>query len=120
MPDAPSSDDVIAYHRGLAWTLDDARRELMQMKRELRERVVLAARTARPGTSHLTDPIERNPATRRMVREAREKAEELAEAEGLTMGRCHFVWATQARILWDEHGIRWYSPAHMNPSTCFD
>lgn len=120
MSPTPSEDDVIAYHRGLAWSLEYARAELMNMEAELRERVLLASRTAKPGTSHLTDPIERDPAIRRKVREAREEAEHQAKAQGLTMGRCHFIWAKQAQILRDEHGINWYSPAEMNPSTCFD
>jgi hypothetical protein len=115
-----SEEDVIAYHRGLAWTLQEARWELMHMEADLRERVLLASRTAKPGTTHLTDPIERDPAIRRKVREAREEAEQQAEALGLTMGRCHFIWAKQAEILRDEHGIKWYSSAAMNPSTCFD
>ena len=92
----------------------------MHMKPELRKRVLLAARTARPGQSMLTDPIEKEPNTRRKVREAREEAEQQAAAMGLTMGRCHFIWAKQAEILRNEHGIRWYSPAHMNPAVCFD
>ena len=90
------------------------------MGAELRKRVLLASRTARPGQSMLVDPIEKDSATRGQVREAREKAEGLAEATGLTMGRCHFIWAKQAEILLDDHGIKWFSPAHMNPSACFD
>ena len=115
-----SNDDIITYHRGLAWTLEVAKWELIHMSAELRNRVLIASRTARPGQSMLSDPIEIDPTLRGMVREAREKAEELAEATGLTMGRCHFIWAKQAEILLDEHGIRWFSPAHMNPSACFD
>jgi hypothetical protein len=116
----PSNDDVITYHRGLAWTLEAAKIELIHMSVELRKRVLIASRTAKPGQSMLSDPIETDPALRGTVSEAREKAEELAEATGLTMGRCHFVWAKQAEILRDDHGIKWFSPVHMNPSAYFD
>ena len=116
----PSNDDIITYHRGLAWTLEEAKWELIHMSAELRKRVLLASRTARPGQSMLSDPIERDPAVGGKVREAREEAERLAEPTGLTMGRCHFIWAKQAEILREEHGIHWFSPAHMNPSACFD
>jgi len=60
----------------------------------------------------LTDPIEQDPVIRLKVRQAGRKAEAQELYQGLS--RCHAVWDKQANILWDEHGIRWYSPAQMN------
>jgi hypothetical protein len=113
-----AADDLFAFHTATGFSLAEAMQILTGMDAELRGRVLLASRTAKPGESTLRDPIERDPVVRRKVRQAREEAEELFKDKAL--GRCHSVWAKQAQILWDEHGIRWYSPAEMNPMTCFD
>lgn len=36
------------------------------------------------------------------------------------MGYCHIFWETKKRILLKKYGIRWKSPADMNPDTFFD
>ena len=55
---------------------------------------------------------------RRKIRQAAKKAEKLVPEVG--MGRCHAIWEAQARILWEEHDIKWFSPAEMNPGVMFD
>ena len=111
-------DDLIAFHKATGCPLSEARRELMRMETELRERILIAVRSDRSSDFGLSDPIEQDPVIRRKVRQAGAKAEELVSDKGL--GRCHAVWARQAQILWDQDGIRWYSPAQMNPLTDFD
>lgn len=113
-----SADDLIAFHKATGCPLADARRTLLNLEPELRERILIASRSEKSDDLGLADPIEQDPVIRRKVRQAGRKAEALVIAQGL--GRCHAVWERQAQLLWDEHRIRWYSPAQMNPITDFD
>lgn len=36
------------------------------------------------------------------------------------LGFCHLYWMEKKRILKEEYGIDWRSPAELNPSACFD
>ena len=118
MSRAVSRENVITYHERTGLGLEDAREALAMMKPELRGRVLLAARSRRHGDGLLRDPVEDHPQTRQLVRKAASDADSTVTDQGL--GRCHSVWREQARILWKRHKIRWYSPAEMNPSVCFD
>jgi hypothetical protein len=70
---------------------------------------------------YLVDPTERDPLIATRVRDAHAEAEGEAGQSGVTgRGRCHFVWALQAKILADRHGITWFSPKQMNPDIFFD
>jgi hypothetical protein len=118
MPSALSADDLLAYHRATRCPLSQARRELMRLEPELRERVLIASRSSDGTVFSLTDPIEQDPVIRRLVRQAASKAEK--QIPGDFMGKCHLIWKRQAEILWEENSIRWFSPAQMNPGACFD
>jgi hypothetical protein len=113
-----SADDLIAFHKASGCPLSEARRTLLDLEPELRERILIASRSEKSDDLGLTDPIEQDAVIRRKVRQAGRRAEALVNGKGL--GRCHAVWERQAQILWDDHGIRWYSPAQMNPLTDFD
>lgn len=73
------------------------------------------------GFGELHDPIEDDPRWAPVVRAAGDQAGALARARGIDgMGACHFIWSEQERILREEHGIAWWSPAHLNPLTRYD
>ena len=60
----------------------------------------------------------------------KKKLIEAAETEaGFTMkqdgtinleGSCHILWERQQKILKETYGIKWRSPAEMNPEIMFD
>lgn len=68
------------------------------------------------------DPQERNPQLKKLIVAAGQQAE--ASLAALVppgaLGRCHFVWAEQQRLLKENHGIDWKTPAEMNPTIMFD
>jgi|SRR5664279_656143 hypothetical protein len=113
-----SDNDASAYSKATGLPDKDAREVLMTLKPELRKRVLLAARSKARRDDLLHDPLEDDPTTRTLVRQAAAKADRAVTDQGL--GRCHSVWKEQARILWKDHKIRWYSPAEMNPFVLFD
>ena len=113
-----SDEDVIAYSKATGFPVKDAREVLVTLKPALRKRVLRAARSEPRRDGLLHDPVEDEPGMRKLVRQAAARAERAVTDQGL--GRCHFVWEEQARILWREHKIRWYSPAEMNLGVCFD
>lgn len=113
-----TADDLLAYHKATRCPLSDARRELLSMEPGLRARVLIASRTHDAKRMGLIDPIEQDPIIQQRVHEAGSRAALLVG--GLGLGACHMIWAEQARILQEEYGITWYSPAKMNPGTRFD
>jgi hypothetical protein len=65
------------------------------------------------------DPIEANPA----YAPARLRATLEAEREvgpGGEEGHCHELWSEKQRLLLKRFGVRWQSPADMNPESEFD
>lgn len=36
------------------------------------------------------------------------------------LGYCHCFWGEKKKILREEYGIEWYTPAEEDPSTCYD
>ncbi len=84
---------------------------------KLRKRILLAVQT-QDLDDGLRDPIELDEIFGPLVVAATAKAEQNVEYKG--MGACHMIWAEQAKILKEEHGIDWYSPAEMNPFSLYD
>lgn len=76
------------------------------------------ARASRLPMSH--DPIERDPAFSPLIEEASKMAEKELANEKRRMGFCHLYWRTKKRILKEEFGIEWKTPAEMNPGVMFD
>lgn len=68
------------------------------------------------------DPIERDPKIRRLVREAEKEAETELAARGQPKiyGYCRSLWTVQKRILKEKYGIKWRTPAEMNPDVEID
>jgi hypothetical protein len=118
MSRAISDVDVFAYSKATGMSVEGAREALLALKPELRKRVIRAAQARPHRDGFLHDPLENDPKTQQLVRRAAAKAARVVTSRDL--GSCHAVWAEQARILWKEHRIRWYSPAKMNPFVCFD
>jgi len=86
-----------------------------------KRRDAAAAAQQRPGFKIpiLHDPIEDDPATGPVIRSAQSKADAEIDAK-IRMGRCQAVWKRTKKILKEEHGIAWFSPADMNPQFRFD
>jgi hypothetical protein len=86
----------------------------------LEQRILLATQQSAP-EDVLRDPIEDDPSTAQLVKDAAAEAEYLALKMGrVGRGSCHYLWEQQARILIERHGITWFSPLSMNPGMKFD
>jgi hypothetical protein len=69
----------------------------------------------------LHDPIEDDETFGPIVRSVMEQAAREMEAQhGRVMGLCDAIWRLTRERLLQEHSIVWYSPAQMNPGSCFD
>lgn len=67
------------------------------------------------------DPQEDDPKLKILIDAADKEADTiLAIYERRGMGFCHLFWETKQQILLTKHGIKWRSPAQMNPHTRFD
>ncbi|TWU48967.1 hypothetical protein Poly51_48710 [Rubripirellula tenax] len=75
-------------------------------------------RASRLPMSH--DSIERDPEIAPLIDEADKMTEEELANEKRRMGFCHLYWRTKKRILKEEFGIDWKTPAEMNPGVMFD
>lgn len=47
-------------------------------------------------------------------------AQEAYEKYFIYLGSCHLYWETKQRILKEEYGIEWKTPAEMNPNVAYD
>jgi hypothetical protein len=70
------------------------------------------------------DPIEDDPAMQPILAAAR-RAAEIEAAPTLAkfnsdIGNCHLLWRLQKRILKEQFGIDWKTPAEMNPDIRYD
>ncbi|WNL47908.1 hypothetical protein RKE25_09880 [Dyella sp. BiH032] len=112
--------DIWDYHVATGCPLGRAEELLSAMSPDLRERVLLAIKQKGDGWL-LVDPIETDAILAGKVREAADEASRAADVAGRhRLGRCHFVWAMQKKILAERYGITWFSPADMNPAVFFD
>lgn len=48
------------------------------------------------------------------------KIEEMLRDEPRMLGFCHVYWAIKKKILREDYGIIWYTPAECNPDTIYD
>lgn len=65
------------------------------------------------------DPVEKTKKYKEIEKELEEKIK--AEiGDNMYLGRCHIYWKTKARILKDDYGIDWKSPAELNIGVMFD
>ena len=110
-------DELVEYCRATGFTMSEARSILENMSPKLRTRVLLAVQT-QDSDEGLSDPIEYDEVFGQLVKAAAVKAEQNVKDRG--RGACHMIWEEQARILKEEHGIDWYTPAEMNPFNCYD
>lgn len=66
------------------------------------------------------DAIELNPAYTNLIAEVERLVERKVEDEGKCgLGTCHFFWALKKQLL-KERGVKWRSPAELNPDTLYD
>ncbi|MHA3774772.1 hypothetical protein ACXR0O_24890 [Verrucomicrobiota bacterium sgz303538] len=118
----PETEVVIRFRRATGLGFLAAREFLSTQPSQLSERILQAGAT-QPGGTRLHDPIEDEPETAAVIAAAFSRAEAEVDAEyqsGCFRGRCHAVWKRVERILREESGIEWFSPARMNPGGCFD
>jgi hypothetical protein len=70
------------------------------------------------------DPIEDDPKLKAIFEavdlEVNESVERDPPEVRHKLGYCHGVWALKKRILWERYGIRWRTPAEMNPKVAYD
>jgi len=66
------------------------------------------------------DPIERDPSFSEQIAQADEMAKLELKEQPRRMGSCHTLWRTKKRILKEQFGIDWKTPAEMNPHVFFD
>ncbi|MCI9607872.1 MAG: hypothetical protein HFJ94_06845 [Muribaculaceae bacterium] len=52
--------------------------------------------------------------------ELEKKIDEALKERPKLLGFCHLYWATKKRILFEDYGIVWYSPADCNPGIFYD
>lgn len=75
-------------------------------------------RATRLPMSH--DPIERDPEIAPLIDEADRITQKELANEKRRMGFCHLYWRTKKRVLKEQFGIDWKTPAEMNPGVMFD
>lgn len=75
-------------------------------------------RATRLPMSH--DPIERDPKIAPLIDEADRITQNELANEKRRMGFCHVYWQTKKRILKEQFGVDWQTPAEMNPGVMFD
>ena len=77
----------------------------------------------------LHDPIEDRPEMAATFDVVRRRAEETLDRWTATvsdgfrkrpLGSCHLVWSEMRKVLKEEHGVLWFTPAEMNPGSVFD
>jgi hypothetical protein len=68
------------------------------------------------------DPQERDPNKKKLIQAAKVEAEFELNGSGFEgqMGYCHVLWGRQQAILRKKYGIKWRTPAEMNPDIIFD
>ncbi len=66
------------------------------------------------------DPQEDDPKLGLIIRQAEAEAEASLSDEPRGIGFCHLLWETQKELLSTKYGIRWMTPAEMNPDVLFD
>lgn len=109
---------VDAISRRTGWEAAKCRRILHSATTE----EYLAAGGETPIEGERIDPIEGDSTYAAVLLRATLEAEVEADrwvCEG-TEGYCHEFWQQKQRILWKRYGVRWQSPAELNPQTEFD
>lgn len=66
------------------------------------------------------DPVEWTAGYEKVIDEAERKVDSYLEGHPRGMGFCFEYWSTKARVLQEDYGIVWRSPAQMNPGVMFD
>lgn len=67
-------------------------------------------------------PKKKTPRKKKLIKAAEIKAEFSMELGGTIQlgGAYHILWGRQQKILSEKYGIKWRSPAEMNPRVMFD
>jgi hypothetical protein len=139
----PDAVTTMAIHKATGLTVLQARDFIMASAPELIQRIldgrrvrhlmrlgtlpkevvgrILEASESQSNDSFLHDPVEDDPEAGPTVRQTlKQVSQELEAIHGRRMGLCHLIWRTTQDRLLQEHAIVWYSPAQMNPGSCFD
>ena len=133
---ALTNEDIGAVRRPTGMPVIYCRDWLRGLPVTHRQKVLEAVRR-RPTSSVLSDPIEDDSSPADAFAAARHKADQVVQATvaaeqarlradgheqlaALRRGTCHLYWGHLKRLLKEEHGIDWLSPADMQPSARFD
>ena len=65
------------------------------------------------------DPVEDTPEYK-AIKDELERKIKARIGENCGMGYCHLYWSTKRAILAADYGIKWRSPAELNPRVLFD
>lgn len=59
---------------------------------------------------------------REIEKEVDARAKQLATEQhgSIRLGYCHTFWSIKKKILMEDYGIDWQTPADLNPEVCFD
>lgn len=66
------------------------------------------------------DPIESDPRFKEILADVDAAVEEELKHRVRLSGFCYTVWKTKKRILEERYGVKWKSPAELNPHIDFD
>ena len=66
------------------------------------------------------DKKENDPRYETQIRAAEQEAEQQLATIKDKEGYCHYFWKEKKRFLWEKFGIKWKSPAELNPGIIFD
>lgn len=73
-----------------------------------------------PEVDCLVDPVQFDAVQGPIVQQVMKEEMENIPGTEYRRGICYLIWRRTRERLEAEYGIRWYSPAEMNPGSCFD
>ncbi len=121
----PDASTTMAMHRATGLPVMEAKAFIIEESPELVRRILEGHRVQLMTQTwvRLHDPIEDDPVAGGTVRQVLEQTGSEIEAEHAherPRGLCYLIWHTAQKRLLLDHAIVWYTPAQMNPCSCFD
>jgi hypothetical protein len=131
-----SAEVVMRVHRATGMPSQHCKQHLERLSPTHITKLLDATARQRGPTYH--DPVEDDPLLSGIFQQARREAQALADEEIerrreeyrrdglesveflLKRGHCHRVWHIMQRLLREQHGIEWFTPAQMSPGVCMD
>lgn len=121
---------TVALHKAPTWMVAEIRRRtglpILECRRILEhatpaEYQHITGERRSPDSPYRVDPAEEDPHLAAvLLRATLEVDKELEREDRSIMGFCHLFWRTKKRILWEQYGLAWRTPAEMNPHVLID